>query len=61
MIENGFQGKDGQQIPEITDEFIETVTTRYIELYEKVNGEEFIKNDLSDLPNQIKNSIIASL
>lgn len=47
LIENGFQGKEGQQIPNMTDEFVETVTTRYIELYEKITGEKFIKKELS--------------
>jgi len=43
LMENGFQGKDGQVIPEMTDEFVESVSERYIELYEKVTGEKFVK------------------
>lgn len=41
LMENGFQGKDGQAIPEMTDEFVEMVSERYIELFEKVTGEKF--------------------
>lgn len=45
LIENGFQGKEGQQIPEMTDEFVNQVSERYIELYENLIGEKFIKYD----------------
>lgn len=48
LMENGFQGKDGQQIPEMTDEFINSVSDRYIELYEKVIGESFVKQPITD-------------
>ncbi len=43
LMENGFQGKEGQVIPEMTDEFVESVSERYIELFEKVTGEKFVK------------------
>jgi len=43
LMENGFQGKEGQVIPEMTDEFVKSVSDRYIELYEKVTGEKFVK------------------
>ncbi|PLX10269.1 MAG: phosphoribosylaminoimidazolesuccinocarboxamide synthase [Marinilabiliales bacterium] len=43
LMENGFQGKEGQQIPEMSDEFVNSVSERYIELYEKVTGEKFVK------------------
>jgi len=43
LMENGFQGKDGQSVPEMTDEFVNSVSERYIELYEKVTGEKFVK------------------
>ncbi|PLX04274.1 MAG: phosphoribosylaminoimidazolesuccinocarboxamide synthase [Marinilabiliales bacterium] len=43
LMENGFQGKDGQTVPEMTDEFVNSVSERYIELYEKVTGEKFVK------------------
>ncbi len=48
LIANGFMGKSGQQVPVMTDEWIQTISNRYIELYEKVIGEEFIPLQLSD-------------
>ncbi len=48
LIENNFMGKDGQTIPEMTPQWIETISKRYIELYEKVIGEKFIPADLSE-------------
>lgn len=47
LMENGFQGKDGQQIPEMTDEVIKGISERYIELYEQVTGKKFVKEDVS--------------
>lgn len=58
LIENGFQGKEGQQIPEMTDEYIESVSERYIELYEKILGEKFIKADISDINNRIEKNVL---
>lgn len=43
LIENGFQGKDGQQVPEMTDKIVEGISERYIELYEQVTGKKFVK------------------
>ncbi len=48
LIENNFMGKDGQAVPEMSDEWINTISNRYIELYEKVIGEKFIPKDLSE-------------
>lgn len=48
LIANGFMGKEGQSVPEMTDEWIQTISNRYIELYEKVTGEKFKPVDLSD-------------
>jgi len=48
LIENGFMGKTGQQVPAMSDEWIQTISNRYIELYEKVIGEEFIPVPLSE-------------
>lgn len=48
LISNGFMGKEGQSVPEMTDEWIQTISNRYIELYEKVTGEKFKPVDLSD-------------
>ena len=58
LIENGFQGKDGQQIPEMTDEYIQSVSDRYIELYENILGEKFIKADLENIENRIETNVL---
>ncbi|UPT69806.1 MAG: phosphoribosylaminoimidazolesuccinocarboxamide synthase [Flavobacterium sp. JAD_PAG50586_2] len=58
LIENGFQGKDGQQIPDMSDEYIQTVSDRYIELYENIIGEEFVKADISDINQRIEKNVI---
>jgi phosphoribosylaminoimidazole-succinocarboxamide synthase len=47
LMENGFQGKDGQQVPEMTDEFVNSVSERYIELFENITGQKFVKEDVS--------------
>ncbi|MDA9257880.1 phosphoribosylaminoimidazolesuccinocarboxamide synthase [bacterium] len=57
LIENGFQGLEGQTIPHIPDSFVNTVTERYTELYEKITGETFVKADNSDLVNRIKKNV----
>ncbi|WP_306354097.1 phosphoribosylaminoimidazolesuccinocarboxamide synthase [Flavobacterium sp. '19STA2R22 D10 B1'] len=61
LIANGFQGKEGQQIPEMTDEYITTVSDRYIELYENILGEKFVKADLSNLEERIEKNVLAFL
>jgi phosphoribosylaminoimidazole-succinocarboxamide synthase len=48
LMENGFQGKDGQQVPEMTDAFIKSVSERYIELFENITGQKFVKEDVGD-------------
>ena len=58
LIEKGFQGKDGQQIPNMTDEYIETVSERYIELYENILGEKFIKADISNINERIEKNVL---
>jgi phosphoribosylaminoimidazole-succinocarboxamide synthase len=57
LIENGFQGKDGQQIPEMSDDYVQSVSERYIELYENIMGEKFIKADLKNIENRIENNV----
>lgn len=57
LIENGFQGKEGQSIPEMTDEKISQITERYIELYEHITGEKFIKSDVSDVIKRVEKNI----
>lgn len=48
LMENGFQGKEGQTIPEMTDEVVNSISERYIELYEQVTGEKFVKEILNE-------------
>lgn len=57
LMANGFQGKDGQQVPEMTDEFVNQVSERYIELFEHITGESFIKSDLTDVIARVENNI----
>ena len=61
LILNGFQGLDGQQIPEMTDNYIETVSERYIELYENILGDTFHKADISDTYARIEKNVVAYL
>lgn len=57
LIENGFQGLDGQQIPEMTEEYIESVSERYIELYENILGEKFVKADITQIDARIAKNV----
>ena len=58
LMENGFQGKDGQKIPEMTPEIVEGISNRYIELYEKVSGEKFVKaTDASSILERIERNV----
>lgn len=57
LIENGFQGKEGQDVPEMTNEIVAGISDRYIELYEKVTGEAFVKANSSDVINRIEKNI----
>ena len=59
LIENGFQGKEGQQIPDMTDEYIESVSERYIELYENIIGANFIKADITSIQERIEKNVLA--
>jgi phosphoribosylaminoimidazole-succinocarboxamide synthase len=52
LMENGFQGKDGQQVPEMTDEVVNGISDRYIELYEHVTGRKFVKQELTEAEMQ---------
>jgi len=64
LMANGFQGKTGQTVPEMNDEFVNEVSERYIELYEKITGEKFIRADISNVPERIEkncNAFIKSL
>lgn len=57
LIENGFMGRDGEQIPEMTDEYVNSVSERYIELYEHIVGEPFVKADTENLSERIEKNI----
>ena len=57
LIENNFMGKEGQQVPEMLDEFVETVSKRYIHLYEKVTGKSFVKERTEDIETSIVNEL----
>lgn len=57
LIENGFQGKEGQVIPEMTSEYVKEVSERYIELYEKIVGEKFIKADISKISGRVEENV----
>ena len=61
LMENGFQGKEGQKVPEMTDEFVTEVSDRYIELYEKITGEKFKRADISNVPERIEKNCMAFL
>lgn len=61
LIANGFQGKEGQQIPDMSDEYIATVSERYIELYENILGEKFVKADISNINDRIEKNVLAYL
>jgi phosphoribosylaminoimidazole-succinocarboxamide synthase len=56
-MENGFQGKEGQQVPEMTDEFVRSVSERYIELFEQVTGENFNRVPTSGVLERIERNI----
>ena len=58
LIENGFQGLEDQKIPEMTDNYIETVSERYIELYENILGEKFVKADVSNIYERIEKNVL---
>ncbi|MES2265984.1 MAG: phosphoribosylaminoimidazolesuccinocarboxamide synthase [Bacteroidota bacterium] len=64
LIENGFQGKDGQTVPVMTPEIVNSISERYIELYEQITGEKFIKPELTDVVKRVEaaiNSALASM
>lgn len=57
LIENGFMGRDGEQVPEMTDEYVNSVSERYIELYEHIVGEPFVKANTENLHERIEKNI----
>lgn len=61
LIENGFQGKDGQVVPVMTPEIVDSISERYIELYEQITGDKFVKNEQADILNRIAQNVLNSL
>src|SRR5699024_117934 len=61
LIENGFQGKDGQRVPEMTDEIVSSISERYIELFEHITGERFVYPEPGDLSDRIAENTNAAL
>ncbi|MFH6768934.1 phosphoribosylaminoimidazolesuccinocarboxamide synthase [Gaetbulibacter aquiaggeris] len=61
LIANNFQGLKGQTVPEMSDDYIETISERYIELYENIMGEPFVKADVSNIQERIKANVLAYL
>lgn len=61
LIENGFQGKDGQVVPEMTKDIISSISDRYIELFEQITGENFVKSDNDSVLNRVEGAINKAL
>jgi len=61
LMENGFQGKTGQKVPEMSDAFVNEVSDRYIELYEKITGEKFLRENITNVAQRIENNCRAFL
>ena len=61
LISKGFQGLEGQEVPEMSDVYIDTVSARYIELYENITGQDFQKADISNIESRIEKNILAYL
>ncbi|MEO8885365.1 MAG: phosphoribosylaminoimidazolesuccinocarboxamide synthase, partial [Mucilaginibacter sp.] len=57
LIENGFQGKDGQVVPLMTKEIVTSISERYIELYEQITGEQFVKPDSTEILQRVESAI----
>ncbi|ADQ78648.1 phosphoribosylaminoimidazole-succinocarboxamide synthase [Paludibacter propionicigenes WB4] len=58
LMENGFQGKDGQSVPEMTPEIVAGISERYIELFENISGESFDKADIADISKRIEKNVV---
>lgn len=57
LMENGFQGQDGQKVPEMTPEIVKSITERYIELYEHITGDKFIKDESDNVISRIEKNV----
>ena len=60
-MENGFQGKEGQKVPEMTPEIVEKISERYMELYEHITGEKFRRTDTDNVLQRIENNVSKAL
>ena len=58
LMENGFQGKEGQQVPEMTPAIVGSITDRYVELFEGITGDKFLKSDTADLASRINANVL---
>ena len=61
LMENGIQGKEGQKVPEMTPAIVESISERYIELFENITGEKFVKEDTSNIAERIEKNVMAFL
>ncbi len=61
LMENGFQGKEGQKVPEMTEEIVNSISERYMELYEQITGEKFQKGDSKNILQRIENNVSNAL
>lgn len=61
LMDNGFQGKEGQQVPEMTDEIVNSISARYIELYEHITGGKFVPEETGDVLARIEKNVAAYL
>jgi phosphoribosylaminoimidazole-succinocarboxamide synthase len=61
LIENGFQGKEGQHVPEMKEEWVNQISLRYIELFEKLTGEKFIQDSINNIQSRIEKNILKSV
>ena len=61
LMDNGFQGKEGQQVPEMTDEIVKSISDRYIELYEHITGEKFVAEESDKLEERIERNVLQFL
>ncbi len=58
LMKNGFQGQEGQKVPLMTDDFVAQVSERYIELYEKITGEKFVRSDITNVRDRIEKNCL---
>ncbi len=61
LMDNGFQGKAGQQVPEMTPQIVNSITDRYVELFEGITGDTFVREEAEDLHERIRQNIVAYL